>query len=270
LGSFPSREVPVTPEAGRRAPTGNWEGFEEDSYMKPRWDFGVEAEGESHFLTSILRKTPCKISSNTPLKNSPLVLAFGSALPSSPKYLPNTELKVNFDPDTNPRIPEEISNAIKILSGKGMLNDDAVNTSIDWVAACASINTIREPEIVYLNSHFFRTDSTEDEIPDTASKTVAQQKSYCVLLSDPSRYKFLAPIHHRQRLHWSPVLINFKEHSIVYYDSWASSASSKSVFTYIESWMRRIDGNLEGRDITHTTKVRLQSCFTPRSILFHV
>jgi hypothetical protein len=272
LGSFPSREVPVTPEAGRRASTGNWEGFEEDSYMKPRWDFGVEAEGESHLLTSTLRKTPCKISSHTPLKNSPLSLEFGSTLPSSPKYLPNTgsKLKVDVDPDTNPIIPEEISNAIKNLSGKGMLNDDAVNTSIDWVAACASINTISEPEIVYLNSHFFRIDSTEQEIPDTASKTVAQQKDYCVLLKDPSRYKFLAPIHHRQRLHWSLVLINFKEHSIDHYDSWASSTSSKSVFTYIESWMRRIDGNLEGRDITHTTKVRLQSCFNPGSTLFHV
>jgi hypothetical protein len=258
MGSFPKFEIPVTPEAGRGVPPGNWEEFEEESYMKPRWDFGVEAEGESHLLTSTLRKTPLKLSPKTPLKHSPLVLESGSTLPSSPRYLPNTgsKLKVNLDPDTNPKVPEEISNAIKNLSGKGMLNDDAVNTSIDWVAACASINTSNEPEIVYLNSHFFRIDSTEGEITDTASKTVTQQKIYCVLLNDPSRYRFLAPIHHRQSLHWSLVLVNFKEHSIDHYDSWTSPTSSKSLFTYIESWMRKIDGNLEGRDITHTTKVR--------------
>lgn len=240
--------------------------------MKPSWDFGVEegeGEGEGHLLASTLRKTLSKTSPKTPLKHSPLVLEFGSARPFSPKHLSNTgsKLKVNVDPDTNPKIPEEISNAIKNLSGKGMLNDDAVNTSIDWVAACASINTGSEPEIVYLNSHFFRIDNTEDEITDTASKTVTQQKIYCVFLNDPSRYRFLVPIHHRQSLHWSLVLINFKEHSIDHFDSWASPTSSKSVFTYIESWMRKIDEKLEGCDITHTTKVRLQSCFHSFSYL---
>jgi hypothetical protein len=136
LGSFPKPEVPVTPEAGREVPPGNWEEFEEESYMKPSWDFGVgegEGEGEGHLLASTLRKTLSKTSPKTPLKHSPFVLEFGSARPFSPKHLPNTgsKLKVNIDPDTNPKIPEEISNAIKNLSGKGMLNDDAVNTSID-------------------------------------------------------------------------------------------------------------------------------------------
>jgi len=132
-----------------------------------------------------------------------------------------------------------------------MLNDEAINTSLEWEFAQGN------GSVIVLNSFFF--DPGRDRgLEDTASIETHKQTRRQPALEDPSRYRFLAPIHHPLAPHWTLVSINFKDPAIDHYDSLTSPRRFTLVTDYIKAWMRRIDPSLESREIKCNNKVCAQ------------
>lgn len=126
--------------------------------------------------------------------------------------------------------------AIESLANGGRLNDEAVNSSLQWEAKRASTDII-------LESSFCLSPSTDYGL---RRKYTASQLG-----------TFVIPVHHSDFQHWSCVSVDFRTLTAHHYDSMREESRCTRVFCRVKDWMLSVDKTIVVNDISCSSKVKV-------------